>query len=280
MEKCRQKTMIAELSDHLLRIVLCCFIGIGWFVALWGLTGPALTAGFSLGIMFWMGVRQFAKKVTQEREKLMREIIGGELALERLLMEEPKKAAFQCTLWLESMYPLVMIQTFDWGVIGRLNGKRTMIKLIAQHPSQTVCVQQVVECAREARRRQIEHTLLCLTAAADKEASLYAAGLDPPLSIIERPELIKLAGRVNPATNEDLIRLSRRKQKRRSIKEWLAVILDISRARRYLWYGIGLSLFAMLIGNSYYVLPASICLALYAGCKIKVGLNDRRRWTI
>lgn len=280
MEKYRQKTLVSDISDHILRIVVCCIIGIVWFVILWGVILPALTAGLALGIMLWMCVRQFAKKSTQKREKQMRKMIGGELALERLLMEEPKKAAFRCALWLEPAYPLVMSKIIEWGVIGRLDGKQTMIKLIPQHPSQLVNVQQIVECARESHERQIEHTLLCLTAPADRNARLYAGGLDPPIRLIERAELIELAGRASPATNEDLISLSRRKQKRRSTKEWLAVMLDKSRARKYLWYGIGLSIYALLTGNGYYIPPAAICLALYVGCKTRGSVSGRRRWTI
>jgi len=280
MEKYHVKTPFAEVSDKVFRISVSCLIGIGWFVFLWGVTLPALTAGLALGVMLWLCVRQFAKRSTQKREMLMRRMIGGELALNQLLMEAPRKAAFRCALWLEPAYPLVMSQTVEWGVIGQLNGKKTLLRLIAQHPAEPVTVQQVVECARESKQRQAEHTLLCLTAPAAKEAYPFAAGLDPPMTIIDRAELIRFAGNASPATDEDLRRLSQSKQKRRSPKEWLAVVLDASRARRYFWYGTGMSVYALLTGNVFYSLPAAICLGLYAGCRLRSSeVNRRRRWT-
>jgi len=280
MQKYRTKTIAAEISDRLLRAMSACALGIGWFIALWGVCLPALTAGLALGMLFWMCARQFSKQMTRRREEQMRRMIGGELALDRLLLEPPRKAAFQCALWLAPRYPLVMQKAVEWGITGMLEGKKTCIRLIAQHPSQAVTAQQIVECAREASDRQLEQTLLCLTAPALSDASAYAGSLDPPMHIIHREELIELAGYAHPATDEDLHRLSRQKRTRHSPKEWLAVILDASRARRYFWYGTGLSLFSLLTGNRYYPIPAAICLGLFAGCKLRdYFLSQHRNWT-
>jgi len=280
MQKYRLKTPIAAISDRLLRAAVTSVLGVGWFVFLWGLSLPALTAGLALGALLWLCVRQFSRQSTCKREEQMRRMIGGELALARLLLEPPRKAAFQCALWLTPKYPLVMQKALEWCVIGLLNGKKTCIRLIAQHPHQKITPQQILDCAREARERQMEQTLLCLTAPAESEALSYAAGLDPPIRIIEYSELTELAGYAQPATDEDLSRLARQKRTRRSAQEWLAVVLDDSRARRYFWYGIGLSLFALLTGSGYYPFPAAVCLGLYAGCKLrKAALSRHRRWT-
>ena len=121
----------------------------------------------------------------------------------------------------------------------------------------------------------MEQTLLCLTASVSSDALSYAASLDPPMKIIQRGELIELAGYAHPATDEDLRMIGRQKRTRRSAKEWLAVVLDASRARRYLWYGMGLGLLALSTGSSYSPVPAALCLGLFAACK----LNRRRHWT-
>ena len=279
MQKYRPKTPVAEVSDRLLRAALACTIGTGWFILLWGLCLPALTAGASLGVMLWLCARQFSKHITRKREKQLRWMIGGELALNRLLLEPPKKAAFQCALWLAPRYPLVMQKAVEWGVIGLLNGQKTCIRLIAQHSSQKITVQQIVECAREANSRQLEQTLLCLTAPAEPEALVYASTLDPPMKIIQRDELMQLAGYAHPATDEDLRNIGHQKRTRHSTQEWLAVVLDASRARRYFWYGIGLSLFALLTGSRYYPLPAAVCLGLFAACKLRqANFNRYRHW--
>jgi len=275
MQKYRPKTPVAEVSDKLLRAGTAAFVGIAWFVFLWGLSMPALTAGLALGVMLWLCARQFSKQATRKREEQMRRMIGGELALNRLLLEPPRKAAFQCALWLAPRYPLVMQKAVEWGVIGLLDGKKTCIRLIACHESKKITAQQVVECAREARERQMEQTLLCLTSSVSADALSYAASLDPPMKIIQRDELMELAGYAHPATDEDLRSIGRQKRTRRSAQEWLAVVLDASRARRYLWYGLGLSLLALVTGSGYYPVPAALCLGLFAACKF----NRHRHWT-
>lgn len=280
MQKYRPKTMIASLSDRIMRILITCALGIGWFIFLWGVTLPALLAGWALGALLWLCVRQFSKQATRKREIQMRCMIGGELALDRLLLESPRKAAFQCALWLSPEYPLIMHKALDWAVTGMNSDQKTTISLIAQHPAQPVTVQQIIKCVRMARERQMEQIVLCLTAPADETALSYAAGLSPPVRIITRNELIKLAGRVHPATDEELRQIGRQKKTRLSPKQWLAVILDVSHARRYFWYGIGLALLALATGSGYYPFPAAACLGLWAAGRLRdAAINRHTRWT-
>ena len=276
MQKYKPKTLMASISDKLLRAMLAACAGMAWFIYLWGLTLPALAAGTALGGLLWLCVRQFGKRSTQKREKQMRRMIGGELAVDALLLESARKAAFQAALWIAPFYPVVMHKSVAWGVTGTLHQKNTLIRLIAQHPSQPVTAQQVVKCLREMKEQQMEQLLLCLTAPASKDAILYAASCDPPVVLIAREKLIELAGICHPATDEDLRRLGRQKKTRRSAQEWLAVILDASRARRYLAYGLGLGVLAVLTGLPGYPVPACICLMLYAACKIHAFTQRRR----
>lgn len=270
MQKYRPKTLMAGLADKVFRIAVTCGAGMAWFIALWGVTLPALAAGMALGGLLWLCARQFTKKSTQRREKQMRRIIGGELALSRLLLLPSRHAAFQTALWIAPRYPMDIRKAIDWCVLGTLEERSAMIRLIAQHESVTITVQQVVECAREARAREIDRCVLCLTAPASKEALLYAANTDPPMEIVSRQELIDLAGLCSPATDEDLSRLGRQKRTQRSAREWLAVVLAPSRARRYFWYGAGLSALAALTGLSYYPLPAAVCMGLFIACKVRM----------
>jgi len=277
MQKYKPKTLLAALSDRILRVIGACAAGIAWFVYLWGFSLPALTAGTALGGLLWLCVRQFGKRSTQKKEAVMRRMIGGELAVDALLLEPARKAAFQAALWISPRYPLVMEKAVEWGVTGTLKDKSVLVRLIAQHQSLPVTVQQMVECVREQKQHHAERLIICLTASATRGALTYAAGCDPPVKIISREEMIELAGMCNPATDEDLRRLGRQKQTRRSAQEWLAVILDDSRSRRYLWYGVGLSALALLTGLSVNPVPAATCRILFAGGKVRKN-TQRRRW--
>lgn len=276
MQKYKPQTPVAAFADRILRVLLTSGAGILWFILLWGFSLPSLTAGMALGGLIWLCVRQFGKRITQRREKQMRRIIGGELALKQLLLLSPRHAAFQAALWIAPAFPAELHKALPWGVAGTLHGKSVWIRLIALHESQTVQVQQLVECAREIHEGKYESCILCLTAPASREALQYAAENTPPIQIIPRKELIDWAGLCSPATDAELSRLSRRKQSRRSAQEWLAVILDASRARRYLCYGLGLGALEALTRTGTYAIPAILCLLLYAGCKV-VNLR-RRHW--
>ena len=276
MNRYKPQTPLAALSDRLLRVMVTCGAGISWFVILWGLSLPALTAGVALGGLIWLCARQFGKRMTAKKEHQMRRIIGGELALRQLLTLPPRHAAFQAALWITPRFPIEMHKALNWAVSGMLEGQSVWVRLIAQHDSVPINVQQLVECAREIREHRMERCILCLTAPASKEALEYAAEHEPPMLIVSRTELIDLAGLCAPATDDDLRRLGEKKQSRRSAQEWLAVILDASRARRYFWYGIGLSALALATGAKNYAVPAGICLLLYAGCKLYA--ISRRHW--
>lgn len=267
MLKYKPKTLTAQFMDRILRITITCSIGMGWFISLWGFCLPALTAGAALGGLIWLCARQFSKRSTQKREKQMRRMIGGELALQKLLLLPARHAAFQAALWIAPKYPVVMQRAMEWGVLGTLDQEAVLIRLIAQHESQTVSVQQVLECAREMRVHQVKRCILCLTAPASRDALLFAAGTDPPIQVVERAELVDLAGLCAPATDEDLSKLARKKRRHRELGEWASIVLDASRARRYFWYGLGLGMLAIFTRLPVYPIPAMVCLGLSAACK-------------
>jgi len=276
MQKYRPKSLMASIADHVFRLAASCAAGIVWFVWLWGVRFTSLTAGIALGGLFWLCARQFGLMTTRKKEAQMRRIIGGELALEKLLLLPAKHAGFQTALWIAPRFPLVMHKAVDWGVAGTLDGKATLVRVIAQHESQPVSVQQAVETAREMRQMKVERCLLCLTAPASKEAEKYARACDPPIRIISRSELIELAGLCSPVTDEQLSQIRKSKKIRRSRTEWLQIVLQPDRARRYFWFGIGLSVLAIATGQSYYPLPAAVCLLLYALCRLCAASFFRR----
>lgn len=268
MEKYHPKTTLATILDHVFRVLAAWLAGTAWFISLWGLQLTAFTAGVALGAMVWICVRQFAKHTTQKREQHMRQLIGGELALDRLLLEDSQKAVLHAALWIASRYPIKIEKRSNTYLYGTLEGCPTIVQMIIQHKSMPIHTQQIVECAREFRKQSAELCLLCTTAPVGREAADYAAGLNPPIQIISRDELIRLAGYHSPATDEDLQKLARQKRTRRSLKEWLAVIMDSSRAKRYFWYGTGMGLLALITGSGFYPVPAVLCLGLYGACKI------------
>lgn len=275
MESYRPKTALASAADHLLRVLLAWAAGVGWFVALWGLCLPALTAGTALGGLFWLCARLLGKKQVQKKEAALRQTLGGELALEKLLLASPDEAAFQCVQWLQARTRLQI----ESGGLGMWDGETVLFRLFAQHPGTEISSQQVSETIRKARQAQVQRILLCTTAPLSSEACRLAETAEPSLRLVGREELIQLAGACCPATDEDLCRLKQCKPKRRSAREWLKIILHPSRAKRYFWYGVGLAALTLATGQRFYPIPAAVCLLLFAGCKIYAARHRTESWS-
>ena len=275
MESYRPKTALASAADHLLRVLLAWAAGVGWFVALWGLCLPALTAGTALGGLFWLCARLLGKKQVQKKEAALRQTLGGALALEKLLLASPDEAAFQCVQWLQARTRLQI----ESGGLGMWDGETVLFRLFAQHPGTEISSQQVSETIRKARQAQVQRILLCTTAPLSSAACRLAETAEPSLRLVGREELIQLAGACCPATDEDLCRLKQCKPKRRSAREWLKIILHPSRAKRYFWYGVGLAALTLATGQRFYPIPAAVCLLLFAGCKIYAARHRTESWS-
>lgn len=275
MESYRPKTALASAADHLLRVLLAWAAGVGWFVALWGLCLPALTAGTALGGLFWLCARLLGKKQVQKKEAALRQTLGGELALEKLLLASPDEAAFQCVQWLQARTRLQI----ESGGLGMWDGETVLFRLFAQHPGTEISSQQVSETIRKARQAQVQRILLCTTAPLSSAACRLAETAEPSLRLVGREELIQLAGACSPATDEDLCRLKQCKPKRRSAREWLKIILHPSRAKRYFWYGVGLAALTLATGQRFYPIPAAVCLLLFAGCKLYAARHRAESWS-
>ena len=275
MESYRPKTALASAADHLLRVLLAWAAGVGWFVALWGLCLPALTAGTALGGLFWLCARLLGKKQVQKKEAVLRQTLGGELALEKLLLASPDEAAFQCVQWLQARTRLQIAK----GGLGTWDGASVLFRLFAQHPGTEITSQQVSEVIREALQVKTQRLLLCTTAPLSQAAMRVAETEETKLRLVGREELIQLAGACSPATDEDLCRLKQRKPKRRSAREWMKVVLHPSRAKRYFWYGAGLAALTLVTGQRFYPIPAAICLLLFIGCKLYAARHRAESWS-
>ncbi len=269
MQKYFQKSPIASIADKILRVIITALIGVAWFVYLWGLSIASLCAGVALGGLLWLCVRLFSKNSVRKREAQMRRMIGGELAVNRLLLLGGRHAAFQAALWLTPKIPLRMHKAIDFAVHGEMDCQKVYFRLIAQHESLPINVQQIIDVLKESQQAKAKRCILCLTAPLSSESIQYANHAPLPIELISRDELITYAGLCCPATDEDLSLLAKRGRMRKRPKEWLTIALDVKRMRRYFWYGISLLALAILTKHWVYPIPAVFCLTLYVLCKVQ-----------
>ena len=262
MEKYMGRSGLAGALDGLLPRLIALGMAVGWFVYLWGVCWPALAAGLGLGGLCLLAMRLYDKKTLRRREQAMRQHIGGELALEKLLVMEKARAQFQAAMWLLPRTPMTLMRLVPEGVLCREGEHSALVTLIALHPSQRTQAQALVAARRAGLGCGAQRVYACLTAPLEKAALAYAEQGEPEIRLVQRDELIALAGLAAPATDEQLLALKARKRRRVGVKAWLRHVLHPQRARKYLVYGLGMAALYLFTGWGYYPLPAVLCLSL------------------
>ena len=125
------KTLFATVMDKLLRAGFALGLGTVWFFSLWGFCFSSLTAGMAFGILIWLCMRRYGKHFSRRKEQQIRQKIGGELALDRLLLKSNEEALDLLLQWLPR--PVIIKKKFTNGCIGEMEEQTVFVKLIVQH---------------------------------------------------------------------------------------------------------------------------------------------------
>ena len=200
------------------------------------------------------------------KEKKLRARIGGELALERLLLSPADQAHFEMAMLLSLQRPLQLIRSGQEGMLCSEENEKRLI-VFAQLPlSASLSAEKVLAVQRAAKARKASQVLLCTPCKISPEARAQAAG-EIAVSFLEREELIALFGAANPATDAQLVALGKRRKDHPPAKKWLALILDPRRAPRYALYSLLLLSMYLFTQLPYYALPGIACALLAAFCR-------------
>ena len=238
---------------------------IGWFFLLWGARVSSLAAGVFLYFLLLLLRRKIRDDHLKRKEKSLRAAIGGELALERLVLSDPGKANFETAMLLSMRWPLILIQAREDGVLCQWRGKKAFVVFCQAPESYSVDGMRVMDLQRKIKAMHWDQGLLCVPCGISREAREQAVR-EPRVYFLPRDRLIALFGSVNPANNEDLVALGKRKKARPavSLKEWM---FHPRRARRYAWYGALLLCMYEVTHIFYYALPGLVCVLFAAACR-------------
>ncbi len=274
MQQYLEKTRLGGALDTLglrLLILICCIL---WFVFLWGLTLPALLAGAAFSMLVNLAIYLGRKKTVAHRERELRQRIGGELALEALPLSPPRQAHFQAALWLTLAHPLRLERITDEGVLCLLNDELVLVRCLNRHASLPVTAQDIIDAQRATITHKATRCVLCTASPLQSAAQGALGNASPPVKIVGKDRLIRLAGAAAPVTDEQLIALGARKKRHVGLDVWLNHILAPHRTRRYLLYGIGLLLLYYITRLPYYPVPAVLCLCLSLLSKLRHAKED------
>ncbi len=257
----RLGTAMDSLGFHTFTFILSNF----WFTLLWGLQFSSLAAGTALYCMIVILRKKVRDDHVARREMQLRVSIGGELALDRLLLTAPEKANFEIAMLLSLREPLTLIRAGESGVLCARKGKKWLLSFLQSPAETSVSPADVLALQREVRLLNADRGLLCVCGKVSAEAARQAER-EPCVSFLGRDRLISMLGSANPATDSQLVALGRRRKKAAPIR-WLRLILNPARAKRCACYGtllLGMYEFTHLF---YYALPGLVCVFLAAACR-------------
>jgi len=250
-----------SLGFHVFTFILSNF----WFTLLWGLQFSSLAAGAALYCMIVILRKKVRDDHVARREMQLRVSIGGELALDRLLLTAPEKANFEIAMLLSLREPLTLIRAGESGVLCARKGKKWLVSFLQSPAETSVGPGDVLALQRDIRLLNADRGLLCVCGKVSAEAARQAER-EPCVSFLGRDRLISMLGSANPATDSQLVALGRRRKKAAPMR-WLRLILNPARAKRCACYGallLGMYEFTHLF---YYALPGLVCVFLAAACR-------------
>ena len=268
MQNYLRKARLSTLLDGLGTRVLLFALALGWFVYLWGLGVPAVLAGMALGMMGQLALRHLRRHTVDSRAQALRSRLGGEMLLEEMLLAPVKQAHFQASVLLGEKYPLTLECVTEEGVLCLNGQEKLLVSCVALPEGSEMSQGNVLAIQRACRRHGAERGVACTTGRCPAKVEAWAAEGSIPVKIIRRDTLVKLAGRMSPATDEQLIRLGQRKKRPAAAGR---TIIRRDKAKTYMVYGMGLMLMYMITGLRYYPVPGIVCLVLAVLCRCWPG---------
>ena len=265
MQEYLRRSRLSVLLDGLGFHFLTFSLSLLWFSWLWGLRLSSLTAGGALYVLILLIRLKTRDGRLKRKEKQLRARIGGEIALERLTLCPRDQANFEIAMLLSLRLPLTLLRSGEEGTLCDYRGEKLLIAFQQAPEGEKVGAGQVLALQKSVRQAGAARGVLCVPCDLSQSARDQAQGA-VPVSFLSRDPLLSLFGRVNPATDQQLVALGKRRKRRRPVR-WLRVVLDRGRARRYLCYGALLLLMYQLTHLLYYALPGMLCVLLAAACR-------------
>ncbi len=274
MEQYLRKGVFSSMMNALGLRVLIALAALMWFVWLWGLSVPSLMAGAALGLLGQMAMTRVRARFAEQREDAARKRLGGEMALEELLLCPLRQAHAQAARLLTMRYPLTLCSVTEEGALCRLGRETLLVACLPRPQDSEASCGDVAALQRACRRQKAERGVLCLTGKCGSRAESYAVTGQVQVRIIHRETMLSLAGEAAPATDEQLLALKERRKRLAAVDSVARRVLHPAKARRYMTYGIGLMVLYVLTGLRYYPIPAALCMGLGAACRCQRAKQD------
>jgi len=225
-----RKNALASALDRLALRALILTLCIAYFFFLWENGAASVIAGFALFVLISLGVLLLEKRTLSLRDRMLRERVGGMIALDELIML-PTGAA--CARVCSLLQKALDAEPLDQSTM-RCGGETWLIRLSQCLPGTSASQSDVLSAHRARIECGADKVALACTAGFSPEATRAAEWADPPVRLISGRQLSMLFGRMHPATDEDITRHLARQKKPFSWARIRALALSASKLRRYL----------------------------------------------
>ncbi|MBR5302909.1 MAG: hypothetical protein IKU38_08750 [Clostridia bacterium] len=225
-----RKNALATLLDRLALRALILTLCIAYFFFLWQNGTASLIAGAALFVLISLAFLLIEKRTLTLRDRMLRERVGGAIALEELIML-PNGAA--CARVCALLQKALNAQPVSSATI-RYGDETWLVRLCQCLPGTSASQGDVLGAHRARIECEADKVALVCTAGFSPEATRAAEWADPPVRLIGGRQLALFFGRLHPATDEDIARHLSRQKKPFSWARIRALALSASKLRRYL----------------------------------------------
>ena len=239
------KNKAATLIDRLAIRLLLLTASVGYFAFLWRSPRESLVAGLALYALLSLTLMLFERSTLAKRDRLLRERVGGAIALESLIFMPAQQAnetvcALLCTA----------LGAQQESAVTMLYGKeRWLVRCCLCLRGSSASEGDVLSAHRARVEAGAAQCALATTGIFSPAAIRASEWVDPPVRLIDGRQLSALFGRLHPATDEEIAQHARLRRKPFSFARIRALALSPHKLRRYLLCAFLLLLFYFHSGS-------------------------------
>ncbi len=267
-----RKNAFASALDRLALRIMLLMLCVAYFFFLWRNTAASLLAGLALFALICLAMLLLEKRTLSVRERMLRERIGGMIALDELIMLPLSAAGSRvCALLCRALDG----ESCEDSIM-RCGGETWLIRLAQCLPGTSASQGDVLGAHRARVECGADKVALACTADFSPEAVRAAEWADPPVRLISGRQLAALFGRMHPATDEDIARHAARQKKPFSWARIRALALSAGKLRRYLLCSFLLLMFYLFTQSLAALLSCLLSFLLAILC----DRENKRRFTL
>lgn len=239
--KNRAATLLDRFAARLALLALC----VGYFYLLWRSGLLSLLAGSALFVLLLLTLSLLERRTLSLRDRLLRERVGGMIALDNLLLMPGERACETvCSLLA------LALEAKPLGHATMLYAGETWLVRCAQCLQGANAGEGDVLAAHRARvEAGADQCALVSTGGFSPAAIRAAEWMEPPVRLIAGRQLAALAGRQHPATDEEISAHARRARLPFSWRRIRALALSPGKLGRYLLCAFLLMMGYLLFGS-------------------------------